>query len=243
MTDDAAAVIVAGGRGSRMGSNRRKQYLLLNGVPVLCRTLQVFTGCESIKQVVLVVPEDDVAFCNEAILQPFGLEAVVKVVTGGRERQDSVRKGLEAVHSSGSFNRRGIVLIHDGVRPFVDHGLINRCIKGCLAHGACIPVVSVVDTLKRADADGFILSTVSRRELFHVQTPQAFSLSLIRAAHQSALKHQRSGTDDAALVEAQGNKVFATKGSILNIKITTRDDLKLARAIAAQADAGPTPYK
>ena len=154
------------------------------------------------------------------------------LVAGGAERQESVRNGLLAVKALRQGTRPSLVMVHDGVRPFVDHAMIQRCLGAARKHGAAIPAVPVKDTLVRGDETGFAVKTIDRSGLFQVQTPQCFDLDLVLAAHEHALATGFSGTDDASLVEHLGHRVFMTQGSAENIKITTRDDLVLARAIA-----------
>ncbi|MEA1967340.1 MAG: 2-C-methyl-D-erythritol 4-phosphate cytidylyltransferase [Thermodesulfobacteriota bacterium] len=234
------AVIVAGGKGARMESSLAKQYLDLAGMPVLSRTLQVFTKYRAISKTVLVIPEQDREFCIDKILKPHNLNTRVDLVSGGKDRQSSVLNGLMAVKAfTSSFKKnlafkKNLVLIHDGVRPFADHLIIERCLKGAMEHGACIPAISVVDTLKKVDSCGFVINTMNRDNLYQAQTPQAFELELILKAHEYAKEPLFSGTDDASLVEKMGNNVFITEGSKENIKITTRGDLELAEIFAAR---------
>ena len=226
------AIIVAGGKGLRMASSVRKQYLDLLGIPVLAQTLKPFVACKDIKAIVVVVPHQDMTFCRDTILKPQGLESRVNLVAGGSDRQESVRNGLLAVKTLRKAGKSCLVMVHDGVRPFVDHAMIQRCLGAAREHGAAVPVVPVKDTLVRGDDGGFAVKTIDRTGLFQVQTPQCFDLDLLLAAHDHALATGFSGTDDASLVEHMGHRVFMTRGSAGNIKITTRDDLDLARAIA-----------
>jgi 2-C-methyl-D-erythritol 4-phosphate cytidylyltransferase len=225
-----AVIIVAGGSGQRMNALVRKQYMMLAGLPILVRTLNVFTPMEA--PLLLVIPEGDAPFCKKEILEPHALEEKVQLVHGGKDRQASVKNGLAALHRAG-FTHNGIVLIHDGVRPFVDKAMILRCIDGALAHGACIPAVAVVDTLKRVDDQGKIVSTVPRDNLYQVQTPQTFRFDLIVKAHEYAMDRDFRGTDDASLVEAMGEAVYLTSGALDNIKLTTPGDLDRGEYIAS----------
>ena len=232
------AVIVAGGKGLRMQSEIRKQYIEIAGTPLLAYTLGVFSSFDAICQIVLVIPEQDINYCFNNILLPYGFSEKVCMVSGGAERQQSVMNGLQKIEelerSEFSNNRdKKIVLIHDGVRPFVDHDIITRCIEGALNHGACIPVVPVYDTLKKRNSDGFVAGMVDRQNLYKVQTPQAFDLALIIREHENAIHSGFSATDDATLVEKLGKKVFMTQGSEKNIKITTQEDLLFAEYIAS----------
>ncbi|MCP4113935.1 MAG: 2-C-methyl-D-erythritol 4-phosphate cytidylyltransferase [Desulfobacteraceae bacterium] len=226
------AVIVAGGKGLRMESAVRKQYLDLAGLPVLVHTLNRFHGYPGISAIVLVVPEQDLGFCRDEILIPHGLDQAVLLVQGGAERQESVRNGLSLVADLARFPETSLVLIHDGVRAFVDTPMIQSCVQAAQKYGAAIPVVPVKDTLVKSDSEGFTGGNVDRNALFQVQTPQCFDLDLVVRAHDHARETGFFGTDDASLVTHLGHKVFMAQGSAKNIKITTQDDLVLANAMA-----------
>lgn len=215
-----------------MGSTLRKQYLDLAGLPVIVHTLKRFIAYNGIKAVVVVVPDLDMGFCNDKILKPHGLENSVLLVAGGGDRQASVRNGLLAIMRFKDADTPCLVMIHDGVRPFVDHAIIQRCLEAAQRHGAAMPVVPVTDTLVIGDREGFAIKNIDRNALFQVQTPQCFDLDLVFAAHEHALAVKFVGTDDASLVEHLGHRVFMTRGGSTNIKITTRDDLVLAHALA-----------
>jgi len=223
-----SALILAGGKGVRMSSEQKKQYLALAGRPILQHTIERFTTSPGVHDILLVVPEKDQLFCLNTILRPLGIDTRVELVCGGKERQNSVLNGLEALADRVDHTKKNIVLIHDGVRPFADHLLLERCIKGAVRHRACVPGLRVSDTIKRGDHDGFVRSTVNRENLFQVQTPQAFDLDLILRAHRKAAETGCLATDDGALVEQMGEKVFITEGVRENIKITEPVDLELA---------------
>ncbi|MBU2622443.1 MAG: 2-C-methyl-D-erythritol 4-phosphate cytidylyltransferase [Proteobacteria bacterium] len=220
------AVIVAAGKGVRMKCTTLKQYLELEGVPLLSITLKAFDKCSLIDEIILVVPSGDIGFCLEKIINPAGIQKKVTPVAGGLKRQDSVYNGLLAVDEKVST-----VVIHDGVRPFVNPSSIEECIREAVLHGACILGLPVSDTLKLADGSGYIKKTLERDSVWLAQTPQAFDYSLIKKAHDRARKEGFKGTDDASLVERIGEKVKIIRGSIENIKITTPEDLAIARAI------------
>jgi 2-C-methyl-D-erythritol 4-phosphate cytidylyltransferase len=222
-----SALIVAGGRGLRMGSAQRKQYLNLLGRPILVRTLQVFDQCLHIQRILVVVPRSEIEYCEQNIITDAGLRNQVILVEGGQRRQDSVFNGLQFLGA----DEEGLVLIHDGVRPFVSAALIEACIKGAVQWGACIPAVMAVDTPKKIDSRGVITQTVPREQLHMAQTPQAFNLSLIQRAHRQARRLGRQATDDASLVEALGIAVHVIPGLRENIKITTPEDLVYAEAL------------
>ncbi|MBF0573731.1 MAG: 2-C-methyl-D-erythritol 4-phosphate cytidylyltransferase [Desulfamplus sp.] len=240
------ALIVAGGKGLRMQSTIRKQYINIEGTPLLARTIATFGNHNLVKSIFVVIPEEDTDYCLDNIILPYEFKKKVCLVSGGAERQQSVMNGLKKINEydnpqlrdidiesinidKNTINR--IVLIHDGVRPFVDSETINRTIEGALKYRACIPVVPVVDTLKLMDSNGFVDRIVDRANLYQVQTPQAFDLDLILEAHEDAILANFFATDDASLVERLGKKVFMTQGAKTNIKITTQEDLLFAKYI------------
>ncbi|MGD8343867.1 MAG: 2-C-methyl-D-erythritol 4-phosphate cytidylyltransferase [Desulfobacterales bacterium] len=220
------AIIVAAGKGLRMADSKRKQYLVLEGKPILAHTLMRFNRCGAIDRMIVVLPAKDIEFCRQEILPAAGVKKKTELVFGGARRQNSVYNGLKAIK-----NEDGIVLIHDGVRPFVRHEHLLACIEGAQQQGACILGVPVFDTVKQVNAQNEIVETQSRDTLWLAQTPQAFELKLIKKAHAAAKQDGFSGTDDAALVERLGATVKMIPGSRSNIKITHPEDLVLARAL------------
>lgn len=222
-----SAIIVAAGAGSRMAGDVRKQYLSLGGVPILARTLSVFDRCAAVHRILLVVPHEDERFCRERVLAPVAARKPTALVSGGAERMDSVYNGLLAA----KCHPADIVVIHDGVRPFVTPREVSACISQAENAGACILGIPVVDTLKREGPQGFVSKTIGRENLWKAQTPQAFRYGLILEAHRAARRDHFSATDDAQLVERMGKDVKMIPGSRRNIKITTRDDLLLAEAM------------
>jgi len=220
------AIIVAAGKGTRMQDAQRKQYLSLAGLPILTRTLVVFDKCERVEQIFLVIPQDDLNFCQKNILKPAGLTGKIRLVPGGEQRQDSVFNGLKAVDPGCS-----IVVIHDGVRPFVQNDQLIACIEGARESGACIMGVPAYETLKQVNASDHIIQTLKRDEVWLAQTPQAFRYDLIRKAHDRACVEGYLATDDASLVERLGGTVKIITGSRNNIKITTREDFEMARLL------------
>lgn len=223
------AVIVAGGIGSRMKAAVRKQYLKLGGLPILAHTLLAFDRHPDLDRIVLVVPEDDLIRCRADVLAPLCLAHDVQLVAGGRRRQDSVFNGLSALDVSD-----GTVMIQDAVRPFVRVSLMNACLAGARKTGGCIPAIPPADTLKRVGGDGMIVGTLNRQQVRLAQTPQTFSLDLIRDAHQLAAQRGITATDDAAIAEGAGVRVTVVPGDPDNIKITTPSDLWIAKGIFAR---------
>lgn len=224
------AIIVAAGRGTRMNGTggTRKQFVPLNGRPVISRTLSVFDRHPSVDRIILVIHREDLEYCRKNILGAGCYGKPVKIVPGGRERQDSVYSGLTAV----GCRNEDIVVIHDGVRPFVSGSRLTACINEAENSGACILGVPVSDTLKRADTRGVVRQTLPRESMWRAQTPQAFRYQLIKKAHDNARKSGTVATDDAFLLEQLGQEVKIIQGGASNIKITTREDLLLAEALS-----------
>lgn len=221
-------LIPAAGAGRRMQAGINKQYLLLDGIPILTRTIQLFEDHPDVSQIWVVVPEAEISLCREQVLEPFRFSKVQDIVAGGAERQDSVRNGLRAC-DCGSDQ---VVLIHDGVRPLFDPMLIEPLVQGVRQVGACILGVPVKDTIKQVSS-GRILGTPDRSSLWQAQTPQAFFGGVIRDAHERAHAEGFRGTDDASLVERLGQPVAIVPGNYRNLKITTPEDLAVASALLA----------
>ena len=219
-----SAIIVAAGQGRRMVGDRRKQYLILAGLPILTRTLMVFARCDAVNEIILVVPEDDIDFCRDTILEPEGLNHKIVLISGGKRRQDSVFNGLKNVNPNCD-----IVVIHDGVRPFVQNEHITKCIDGAIRFGACIMGLPTYETLKQVDPSDHIIRTLKRDDIWLAQTPQAFRHELLRQAHERARIENFTATDDASLLEWLGETVKIVMGSRRNIKITVKEDLLMAR--------------
>jgi 2-C-methyl-D-erythritol 4-phosphate cytidylyltransferase len=222
---------VAAGQGTRMGGQTLKQYLVLDKQPVLNRTLDQFDRHGSMARIVLVVPEKDMDMCLTQMIEPRGFNCPVHLVAGGKNRQMSVQNGIDQAAALIREPERCLVLIHDGVRPFVSHHLMDRLIQAAIETGGCIPVLPVTDTLKRVDARGQIVKTVDRSQMFRAQTPQVFRLDLISQAMNHAADTGFNGTDDASVMEHAGFSVKTIPGDLANIKLTTPHDLLLARHI------------
>ncbi|MBO0902747.1 bifunctional 2-C-methyl-D-erythritol 4-phosphate cytidylyltransferase/2-C-methyl-D-erythritol 2,4-cyclodiphosphate synthase [Jiella sonneratiae] len=240
MSDGVGVILVAAGRGERAGISTEgpKQYRRIGGRAVLAHTLDAFRSHPAVGAIVLVVHPDDQTLCEAAL--GAAMEAV-HLVTGGAERQVSVRRGLERLAALNDAPE--IVLVHDAVRPFVDRATIDRVIEAVRADnggggGGAIPAMPIADTIKRAAADGTIAGTVSRSGLYGAQTPQGFHLDAIRAAHAAAAESGRSDfTDDASIAEWAGARVVLVEGAADNVKLTTREDI--ARADAKLKDRHP----
>jgi len=220
------AIIPAAGRGKRIGASVPKQFLEIQGKPLLHHTLTVFASCKLIDYVVLVMPRTDVDEVGEDWLKKY--EIVREVVVGGEQRQDSVYNGFNSLEEG-----TDIVVVHDGVRPFTTPQMITATVEAAQQHGAAITAIPVSDTVKQA-ADGFVKQTVPRDGLWRVQTPQAFQRGLLQQAFKKAKKDSYYGTDEGSLVEYLGERVKIVPGSELNIKITRKEDLVLGESLLSR---------
>lgn len=218
-------VIVAAGKGSRMGTKESKQYLHLNGQPIIVHTLALFERIPEVSEIVLVTGAGDLERCRGYVDQ-YKLAKVKHIVAGGKERQDSVYMGLQQLRGAVEW-----VMVHDGVRPFAAEEHIVECWRKAMETEAAVLAVPVKDTIKVVDPRGTIQSTPDRRSLWAIQTPQAFRLSLLLDAHERAEKDGFVGTDDAMLVERIGTPVQVVEADYYNIKITTPEDLPWAQWI------------
>lgn len=223
MSNRVGVVIVAAGRGTRMGTSESKQYLLLQGKPIVIHTLEVFQKHELISEIVLVIGEEDMERCYQWI-DTYKLDKVKAVVPGGAERQHSVYQGLLKLETTW-------VMVHDGVRPFVRPEELEACYQRARQVGASVLAVPVKDTIKQVDVAGTVLSTPDRRSLWAIQTPQTFRLSELKGAYELAKQDAYVGTDDSSLAERAGIPVSVVEGSYSNIKITTPEDLDFAEFI------------
>ena len=226
------AIIVAAGKGLRMGGNIPKQYMELDGIPILARTLLKFEESPA-DEVIVVCPQGDVEYVREHIILKYGIKKCTAVVEGGDERFDSCRKGLEAVSP-----RTGLVLIHDGVRPLVTPGLIGRVIEYTGKYKACCPGIVPRDTVRLADSNSFSCASPLRNDCRLIQTPQGFEVSLLRTAYErffagdEEARREAGITDDAMLVERFcGQKIYLCEGEDTNIKLTRPEDPVTARYI------------
>jgi len=223
-----AAVIVAAGEGTRMGTQTRKQYMMLGDRPLLTHTLLVFEKCDAIEEIFLVIPQGDDHFCKREIIATLETDKPIHLVSGGHTRQESVYNGLRAI--DGKFD---LVVIHDGVRPLVKIDHIAECVKVAEKYGGCILAISASDTIKTVDEHDRVIVTMKRHMIRMAQTPQAFYYNLILGAHIAAQEEAYTGTDDAELVEMCGETVKVIPGDPYNIKIATPEDLKLAETLLA----------
>lgn len=223
------AIVLAGGSGKRMNSSVKKQFLEIQDKPLLYYSLKAFED-SFIDSVILVTSEEDMEYCQKEIVDKYHFNKVEKIVPGGKERYHSVINGITSADAC------DYVFIHDGARPFVTSDMLDRLLEGVLQNGACVAGMPVKDTIKIADADGYIESTPKRDLVWMIQTPQVFSYELITEAYAILQKEEIhllekgiSITDDAMVVETLlGEKVKLIEGSYRNIKVTTPEDLGIA---------------
>ncbi|MFZ7121527.1 MAG: 2-C-methyl-D-erythritol 4-phosphate cytidylyltransferase [Eubacteriaceae bacterium] len=221
-----SSIIVAAGSGSRMKAGVNKQYLYLNGIPVLARTLLAFQKCELIDEIILVIGRNDIELCNKEVIKPYRIKKIKGIVCGGTTRQESMYNGLKEVSKKSE-----IVLTHDGARPLIHQETLIKAIKGTIENGATIVAVPVKETIKIIDDDYNVNTTPQRSTLWSVQTPQTFKYKLLLDAHKKAIEDDYVGTDDSMLVERLNHPIKVIKGYYDNIKITTPEDLIMAESI------------
>lgn len=218
------AIVLAAGQGKRMGTKVQKQYLEIDGKPVLYYSLHAFEQSEIIDEIVLVVGENQAEYCQNEIVSKYGFSKVRSIVQGGAERYISVWNGLQEVDDD------GYVFIHDGARPFINEEILNRAYEDVQKCKSCVVGMPVKDTIKLADSEGFVNNTPERSLVWMIQTPQVFENGLVKKAYALLMEQDNvQVTDDAMVVERMlGHKVKLTLGSYENMKITTPEDLDIA---------------
>lgn len=221
-----SAIILAGGKGKRMGSAISKQFIDIKGKPIIYYTLKKFSENKKIDNIIVVLPEDEVKYFKENILKKYELR-INKIVIGGKERQDSVYNALKSLKNSST----DIVLIHDGARPFISEGIINEGIKFAEIYGAAAPGVMPKDTIKVKNEKNFSIDTPNRANLVSIQTPQVFKFDEILECHEKIRYNGEKVTDDTMVVEKCGYSVYLYDGEYTNIKVTTPEDLILAERL------------
>ena len=222
-----AVVIPAGGSGTRVGGRVPKQFLTIRGEPILLTTARRFACHPAVDLVVIAAPAAHVARTRR-MLRPLSRRVRLSVVEGGAERQESVWRALQAIPDT-----LEIIVVHDAVRPFVSRGLIDQVLGAAVETGAALCACPIADTVKRV-AEGLVAETLDRRGLWAVQTPHGFRAALLREAHDKARREGVVGTDDAMLVERLGQPVRVVPGLAANVKITTQEDLRRARAAGSK---------
>lgn len=221
-----SAIILAGGKGKRMGSAISKQFIDIKGKPIIYYTLKKFSENKKIDNIIVVLPEDEVKYFKENILKKYELR-INKIVIGGKERQDSVYNALKSLKNSST----DIVLIHDGARPFISERIINEGIKFAEIYGAAAPGVMPKDTIKVKNEKNFSIDTPNRANLVSIQTPQVFKFDEILECHEKIRYNGEKVTDDTMVVEKYGYSVYLYDGEYTNIKVTTQEDLILAERL------------
>ena len=221
------AVVVAAGVGQRMGGPVPKAYLPLAGKPILAHTLEIFEAVPEVHEVTVVANPNDLEYCQDKVINPFGFKKVLRLVPGGKERQDSVYHALKALKDE----ELEIILVHDAVRPLVTPEAIRLVIHGAQKHGGAILGRPAFDTLKRVNPQGEVVQTLERKDIWLIQTPQGFRAELLWRAFTEAYSRDYYGTDEASLVEQLGAPVLVLPGSPYNLKITTPEDLRVAEAL------------
>ena len=221
------AIVLAAGQGKRMNSSTPKQFLVIDERPILYYCLNTFQNSKFIDEIILVVSEEVQEYCKREFVEKYAMNKISNIVLGGKERYLSVWNGLASV-------KEGYVFIHDGARPFVDDGMIERAYRGVREYSACVVGMPVKDTIKIVDENGFARETPPRNELWMIQTPQVFEADLVKEAYsQFIMQGHHHATDDAMIVEEMmKHPVKLIKGSYENIKITTPEDLKVANSFA-----------
>jgi len=220
------AIVPAAGAGKRMGQAVSKPYLLIGGKPILSYALDALSRSDEIQEIIVVTRAEEIDLCKKDVVKRFDFSKVTAVVPGGEKRQDSVYRGLRSIK-----NETNIVLIHDGVRPFLSQMLLKEVIKCAAQFKSAIAAIPVKDTLKTVDKQGCVGKTISRNGIWHVQTPQAFEYHQLMEVYEKASKNNFYATDDAGLVERCGYPVKIVVGTPQNIKITMPEDLTMAEAI------------
>lgn len=216
------AIIACSGLGTRMGKTIPKQFIEVYKKPIICYTLDVFEGLKEIDEIIVVTNKEYLGFFDK-----YNYSKISKIIEGSNERTLSINKGINAINNP---KKDDIVIIHDGVRPFIEAQNIQMCIKMAKEKGASILGVKVKDTIKICEKN-IITSTPNRSDLWIAQTPQCFKYHIIKDAYDNAIKNNIIGTDDAYLVELNGHNVYIVSGDYKNIKITTIDDLVMFNQI------------
>lgn len=225
------AIIVTAGKGKRFG-DRRKNYIDILGIPVIARTIKAFEDSWAVDSIVLVVAKGDITACKNDIVKKYGFKKIKKIIEGGAERQDSVKKGFDVIDAPDD----SVVLIHDGGRPLVTPELVENVIQEVINSGAAIAVVPVKDTIKEV-TDNVVKRTIPRDVLVSVQTPQGFTKEILQKAYENAKDKNIIATDESMLVEVAGISVSTVLGSYENLKVTTPEDLIFAESIIRKRKA------
>ena len=220
------AIVLAAGKGNRMNSSQKKQFMILGDRPLICHALQMFQESR-VDDIILVTSAEDIDYCRTEIVEKYGYDKVSEIVSGGKERFDSVYNGLRETEGA------KYVLIHDGARPFVDDDMTDRLLRAMEEYASATVAMPAKDTIKISDADGCSVSTPDRRYVWQIQTPQCFDRDMLAHAYAKMYESDHAGiTDDTMVAERfGGEKTKLVYGSYENIKVTTPEDLKLAEIL------------
>jgi len=229
MGKEIIAIVPSAGLGKRFNASIKKTFADLEGIPLLIHTLKRLSSEGLITEIIPVLGKDDIGHGYQMV-ENFGLGKIKLIASGGKERQDSVFNALNLLKENGA-PLDSIILIHDGVRPFIPEGLVEKLIGGLNNSDGVVPGLPVKETLKEVSSDGTVTSTVNREKLWSIQTPQAFTFSVIKRAYDAAYAAGFYATDDAALVERIGGRVKIIPGSPYNIKVTTPEDMGMVEHI------------
>lgn len=227
-----SVIIAAAGMSNRMGSKINKQFISIDGKPILAHTIEKFESCKYVDEIIIVAKEEEIEYCRREIVKRYRFNKVKSVIRGGKERQDSVYNGILALNE-----KSDIVLTHDGARPFVKLENIEDGIRGVDNHRVCVIGVPVKDTIKFIKEGNIVNDTPDRSLLWAAQTPQCFEKDILIQGYDRAIKDGFFGTDDSSIVERLGIEVKMIMGSYENIKITTPEDIVHAEFLYKNKDS------
>jgi len=227
MKAKVSAIVPAAGSGMRMGGDMKKQFLSINGKPILTYALTTLSSSPRISEIILVAPADEMEFCRVEIVERYGIPKVKEIVEGGITRHESVARGFLYVSED-----MDVALTHDGVRPFITHAMIDAVVEAAMRHGAAVTAIRVRDTLKKVTG-GMITGPVNREDVMRIQTPQAFTRMTLMKAFHEANRSGFAGSDESSLVERIGAPIHVVDGSETNMKITTTEDMRIAEALVS----------
>jgi 2-C-methyl-D-erythritol 4-phosphate cytidylyltransferase len=221
------ALIPAAGQGKRFGNKIKKQFCLIDSKPIIVHTLNKFQKCKDIDEIILALSKEDLKVWRHKFKNECRISKLIKIISGGEKRQDTVFKMLKAVKA----DEEDIIVIHDGARPFIADNLISRSVRQAVKYGAVVTALPITDTVKEVSSSGKILKTLNRNILWSAQTPQTFKYKIIKEAYLKAKKLKSNATDDGFLVEKILCPVRILRGDFYNIKITNKQDLELGKII------------
>ena len=227
--NETIVIIAAGGQGRRLGSEKPKQFLEVDGIPMICKSVKPFIDTERVDALYIVVPEGYEEYCEALFKKHFEgnkFKKIRSIISGGAERQDSIYEAIKLISKAKNCNceDNSIILIHDGARPFVTSNIIERVIDGTKKYGAVIPIIPLIDTVRMKNGEN--IDVIDRDKLMIAQTPQGFKYDILIESYEKAMKATYYGTDDAQLLQWAGVPLETVEGEVLNKKITTKEDLQ-----------------